>query len=307
MEIWLERIIQVQRCYCEKSSNFRNECAEAIKKASKPDPNLTVPEKKILKRVSQNTKLVVTQADKGGKLVLLDLDQYSEMCLQHLEEDVYEKVNVFGKGKGRVVLFDSVSKKSQEFVSDSFGELDPYNKLLKSQCYKLTTLLNKPVKEKQLDKEEWKRLIPCQPYSGTVPKFYGLPKVHKPGLLRIRPIVSSCGLYCDNTAVVLKKILNLLLWGTTSISNSYELVNLLENYQFSRDDILVSFDITSLFTKVPVPETLKFIEVHLAQMRELESDPISEITSLSNTAIMELLTYILYDCFFTWDKTLFKQ
>ncbi len=291
----------------EKSANFHNECAEAIKKASKPDPNLTVPEKKILKHVSQNSKLVVTQADKGGKLVLLDLNQYSEMCLQHLEEDVYEKINVFGKGKGKVVLFDPVSKNSQDFVSDSFGALDPYDKLLKSQCAKLTTILNKLVKEKQLDKEERKRLIPSQPYSGTVPKFYGLPKVHKSGFLKIRPIVSSCGLYCDDMAVLMKKVLNLLLWGTTSIANSYELVNLLENYQFSEDDILVSFDVTSLFTKVPVPETLKIVEARLTEMRELESDPIAEITSLSNSAIMEILTYMLNDCYFTWDKTLYQQ
>ncbi len=249
----------------------------------------------------------MTEADKGGKLVLLDSNQYTEMVLLHLSEDAYERVASFGSGKGKVVLFDPISKSSQELVLDVFGEMDPYDKLLRQQCSKLTSILNTLVKEKQLDKEERKHLIPNQPYSGRVPKFYGLPKVHKLGTLKIRPIVSSCDLYCDLLMLLLKAILNLLLWGTTSLANSYDLVNLLEKFEFSEDDILLSFDITSLFTKVPVPETLQIVKYRLDQLRELDDDPIANLTSLSNQAIMDLLDYTLNDCYFLWDNVLFKQ
>ncbi len=81
----------------------------------------------------------------------------------------------------------------------------------------------------------------------------------------------------------------------------------LENFSFSKTDVLVSFDVTSLFTKVPIPETLKIVESRLEEIRQLESDPLSMVTSLTNRAIMELLGYVLADCYFTWDKTLYKQ
>ncbi len=290
-----------------KGSHFRNACAQAIKSASLPEHNLDRDARKILKRVSQNENLVVTQADKGGKIVLLDLNQYSEMCLLHLQDDAYERVVSFGKGKGKVLLFDNVAKTSPEFVTDSFLGMDPYDKLLKYQCYNLTKILNELVKNKQLDKEQRRKIIPNQPYSGTVPKFYGLPKVHKIGTLQLRPIVSSSGLYCDSLMLLLKSILNLLLWGTTSIANSYDLVNLLENFEFSESDVLVSFDVTSLFTRVPVPEMLQLVEKRLRELRELDSDPVTELTSLTTEAIMELLHYTMNDCFFTWDKVLYKQ
>ncbi len=105
----------------------------------------------------------------------------------------------------------------------------------------------------------------------------------------------------------MKSVLNLLLWGNTSIANSYDLVNLLESFQFSESDVLVSFDVTSLFTRVLVLETLEVVETRLRELRELDNDPVAEITYLSTEAIMDLLRYLMDDCYFTWDKVLFKQ
>ncbi len=76
---------------------------------------------------------------------------------------------------------------------------------------------------------------------------------------------------------------------------------------FQRADVLVSFDVTSLFTRVPVPETLEVVESRLRELHKLDSDPVAEITSLSTTAIMDLLRYAMDDCYFTWDKVLLKQ
>ncbi len=89
-----------------KASSYRVACAQAIKNASKLKPKLSDPDQKILKQLSQNKDIVITQADKGGKLVVLDQNQYCEMCLMHLEDTACEIVDSFGSGKGKVVLKD---------------------------------------------------------------------------------------------------------------------------------------------------------------------------------------------------------
>ncbi len=45
----------------------------------------------------------------------------------------------------------------------------------------------------------------------------------------------------------------------------------------------------------------------LKDLRDLPKDPISTVTSLSDSGIMKLLNHLLTECFFTWDKTLYKQ
>ncbi len=140
-----------------------------------------------------------------------------------------------------------------------------------------------------------------------MPKFYGLPKIHKLGLLTIRPIISNCGLYSDAVMLKMKSILNLLLWGTTSIANSYQLVGYLKNAKFEEDDVLLSFDVSSLFTRVPAQDTIQIVEERLTELRNLPHDPLSEITSLKNPAILKLLKLVLNQCFFTWDLVLYKQ
>ena len=63
-----------------------------------------------------------------------------------------------------------------------------------------------------LNEETYRRLYPTGAVSS---KFYGLPKVHKPGI-PLRPIVSSTGTATCNTAKELSRILKPLM-GVPSI------------------------------------------------------------------------------------------
>ncbi len=101
--------------------------------------------------------------------------------------------------------------------------------------------------------------------------------------------------------------MNLLLWGTTTVSNSYELVQLLQEYNFGSNEVLLLYDVTSLFTRVPILETLQIVENRLQELRNLPDDPISDVTSLSNAGIMRLLNHVLGQCYFVWESTLYKQ
>ncbi len=229
------------------------------------------------------------------------------MCILHLEDEAYERVTAFGTGKGRVVLDDPVERIHRDLFNDDFVDLDASDCLLRQQTQKLSFILNDLCKNDQIDRNECRWLLPNQPYSGSLPRFYALPKVHKLGTLQIRPIVSCCGNYSDKVMIRMKEILNFLLWGGTSIANSYDFVKVLENFQFSKNDQLLSYDVSSLFTRVPVNQTLQIVESRLAEMSLLENNPIRTVTSMSNSAIMHLLQYSLDDCYFSWEKGLYKQ
>ncbi len=194
-----------------------------------------------------------------------------------------------------------------ELFNQDFSNPDASDCLLKAQCHQLTTILNKLHNRRQLDAFERRFLLPGQPYSGTLPKFYGLPKVHKVGQVPLRPIIATRGFYADKVVLKMKTILNMCLWGTTAVSNSYELIQILQQYQFGPDDILLSYDVTSLFTRVPVCQTLDLVHRRLEELRELPEDPIANVTSLSNAGIMELLDHVLAQCMFTWDGALYRQ
>ncbi len=65
----------------------------------------------------------------------------------------------------------------------------------------------------------------------------------------------------------LKSILNLLPTYQTSVRNSYELAAILDSFEFEPTHHLVSFDVQSLFTRVPVQETLLIVERRFAHLR----------------------------------------
>ncbi len=83
---------------------FRASCAEAIQTASKPPPNVESTEFKVLLNLAKNEEITITQADKGGRICVLDSNQYTEMCISHLQDDAYERIHVFGHARGRVDL-----------------------------------------------------------------------------------------------------------------------------------------------------------------------------------------------------------
>ncbi len=181
------------------------------------------------------------------------------------------------------------------------------DRLLRYQCQQLTQILNKLVKCRDLGVAERRLLIPGQPYSGTIQHIYGLPKLHKTGQLKLRPIISTSGLYSDKVTLKLKQILNLLLWGTTAVANCYEFAKLMGQVDIGPSDRLLSFDVVSLFMCVPIKDSLIIIEGRLQELSELPIDPIREITSLSNRGIMRLLEHVLEQCYFTWDSCLYRQ
>ncbi len=300
---WLKFIAGIESAFSdlrreqpEHAYRFRAEAAHILDKAKSPALNLSVNLLKAAKSLSRNENLVITTADKGGRTVVLHADQYAEMCFVHLQDDAYEEVRSLGTGRHKVFLTDPKTKLDNKVLSQDFSVPDVSDRLLQLQSSKLQTLLRNLHSKKQISTADFQYLSPIRPYSGVIPRFYGLPKLHKVGRLKIRPIISNFGIYCDKALLHIKNILNLLPTNQTSVSHSYQLSSILDNFEFGPNDQLVSFDVQSLFTRVPVPETLVIVCSRLEKLRRENPEILSTLTSFSNDAIMELLQFLLADC-----------
>ena len=134
------------------------------------------------------------------------------------------------------------------------------------------------------------------------PKFYGLPQIHKPDK-PLRPIVASRGSITYNTAKYVARILAPLVGKTPNhIHNSQDLVNKLSNIQLTKEESLVSYEVTALFGGVPVDDSVNIIHDILHQ------DPtLSDRTSLNAAKVTELLRICLTATYFVYGSEFYVQ
>jgi hypothetical protein len=168
-----------------------------------------------------------------------------------------EDIAVLRSDKGNAtVIFDIEDYKTVYDVLDtsSYREInkDPTNKIDK----KVKSLINKM------------NITSKEKYSLTInnlrtPRFYDLPKIHKEAV-PLRPIVSTSG---SPTYELAKYLANYLKDKIEEpclfVRDSEHLVKKLKDIQLSKDDTLACFDVVSLFTSVPVKDTLNIIKSNL--------------------------------------------
>ena len=98
--------------------------------------------------------------------------------------------------------------------------------------------------------------------------MYGLPKVHKDGV-PLRPILAAYSTPSYKLAKFLIQLIQHLTTNQYTLGNSFEFKEQLDNMTFHNEVYLVSFDIVSLFTNVPVQETINITIDSLYQNQEL--------------------------------------
>jgi len=251
----------------ETSAEIRAEVSQVLSRGRKPTSNLSVSEKNALLALRKREDIVVLPSDKGRATVVLDRFSYEEKALNLLS----------------VATTYSVEKK------DPTGCIER----------RMNALLLKLHKESKIDEALYSRLR-CS--SGRIPLFYGLPKVHKEGV-PLRPIVSFCS---SPTYALSKHLAGLLspLVGLTALSveTTEEFLSSLSNVKITSEDIMVSFDVVSLFTCIP---TSLAISTALNRLKDDES--LSERTKLTAEDICELLEFCLDATYFCFKGTVYKQ
>ena len=141
---------------------------------------------------------------------------------------------------------------------------------------------------------KWK-LIVSNP---MVPRLYGLPKIHKPGF-NMRPIVSNNNAPMENIAKFLVSTFNNLIPPIgLYVNNTYEFVDKLISQNINNTEIMVSFDVVSLFPSIPIPETLVILKKWL-QHQHLSSKEVD--------TYMDLTTMCMNLNYFQFDYQFYKQ
>ena len=251
----------------EEATHLRSDCVRIMKQAKLPKSNLTPEQRRALADLKNEHATMILPADKGRATVIMPRPMYYEKASKLLEDTTtYERL-----------------------------KKDPTSKF----SNKLKDTLKRLKETDRLSLEQYRKLYPTV---SDVPKFYGLPKVHKKEV-PLRPIVASRGSIMYETARFVADILSPLVGHTDHhIHNSADLVEKLSNYTLAHDELLVSYDVSALFTSVPVKESIEIIR------RRLQNDQtLHQRTSLTVDDVCELLSCCLTTTYFTFQGEFYQQ
>ena len=179
---------------------------------------------RILRKLKNNSGIIVLKPDKGNGVVIMNRNEYIDCCLNIINNR--EKFKCLHRDPTQI------------------------------REGKLQRFLRKLRLEDQLDETTYRNIYP----TGSQPaRFYGLPKLHKKRQAGapppLRPIVSSISAYYYNLSKYLASILGPCISGKHITKDSFSFVNEFTNIQ-SQNKFLISFDVESLFTNIPLSEII---------------------------------------------------
>ena len=166
------------------------------------------------------------------------------------------------KGQGRVIInkkdyFQSLDRLFSDKTKFEILEEDPTLRNLNT----IQNYLNTLYKRGEITEDE-KKLM--RPKSGQIGRAHGLPKIHKQfnNIPSFRPIVDTTNTPHYNVGKYLANLLNSLTQNDFVVKDSFEAVNKIHNIPselFNCGYRYYSFDVTSLFTNVPLSKTINII------------------------------------------------
>ena len=231
---------------------------------------LTKDEMQTLKALANDKTIKVLRPDKGSGVVIIDKSDYDTKLLDILGDSTkFEKLATH-TNKLRLIL-----------------KLET----------KLTRLLGNLKRLQVITRDLYDKLRPTGSYLG---RLYGLPKTHKAGL-PLRPILSALKTFNYNAAKYLVKMLNPLTTNEYTVKDSFTFVNELKNLNVDKNMTMASFDVTSLFTNIPLTETSDIISENCF--------PTDDATfhNFSKKQFFNFFNIATKDCYFTFNDTIYRQ
>nr|XP_054924765.1 uncharacterized protein LOC129383853 [Dermacentor andersoni] len=247
----------------------RSRAIGVVSKVARTNPTtLPAAETSALKRLQENENIVILAADKGNATVVLD------------------RVDYINKINGLLMDTSTYAKLAK----------DPTKKV-ESELQKLLTEVFKFVPPER--KNLYYRLL-C--HNGSAPALYGLPKIHKPDV-PVRPIVDYTRSPLYELSGYLHRILRPLAGLTpTFVKDSAHFIELISSTCIDDDEVMISFDVKSMFTCVPIEYAVECCR------KLLEADSsLPERTPLESHDICRLLKFCLENTYFVFNKQYYKQ
>ena len=177
---------------------------------------------------------------------------------------------------------------------------DDYQQVQRNPTNRIETSVRAALKNAEdsemIDSRMKKRL---SPYHSHTPQIYGLPKVHKLGT-PLRPIVCTINSPTYEVAKLLSKILAPLVGHTKSYIKHF--VEELKTWKLDQDDLLVSFDVKSLFTNVPINDAMVILRERLDN-----DETLGERTAMTPHCICHLTRLCLQSTYFAFQDNIYLQ
>ncbi|XP_072160566.1 uncharacterized protein [Bemisia tabaci] len=245
----------------EEKEAFKRDCLPLLNLIKEERSDLKKKEIEYFKVVKQlkSRNLVVMKADKGNQVVVMNKNDYVNRTQRMLDDGDFVQVIK-----------------------------DPTNDIAKkvSNALKAVTVMDDKTKA---------RLKASNP---VTPKLYTLPKTHKQGE-KMRPIVSNIDSPTYSLAKWLNKsFLQLGPINSMSVKNSNQFINEVQDTKISEDQVMVSFDVESLFPSVPIRKTLDILKKWLLE-KELDEKIVNNLVNLT-----EICTE---NRFFQFNGKIYKQ
>ena len=247
--------------------SVRAEVSSILRRSKPPPKNISNDVYKALVNLRKDEDRVVLPADKGNCVVIMDRKQYREKALSLLND----------RNTYSILKSDPASKTQR----------------------RLNRMLLDCKKAGMIEEGLYKRLYSSD---GLYPRFYGLPKIHK-AEIPLRPIVSFIGSPTYGLSSYLADVLSPVVGNTVyTCKNSYEFADFIRGKTLNAEHELVSFDVVSLFTKIPVTLAIK-----VAEKRLREDNSLSERTPIPVEHLTDFLSFCLNTTNFVFEGTYYQQ
>ena len=226
---------------------------------------------RLLNRLRKNENIVVLSADKESCTVILN------------KTDYVNKVNE--------MINDGISKcKYVETVDSTHKDLKHFQDFLYRHFYKT------------------KYYDGMRPISNQPARFFATAKTHKFDTieninvkdLKLRPIIDQTGTYIYGASKVVAEFLKPLARNEFTISDTLAFPELLKNIENSDDYEDVSYDVESLFTSIPIKETIDYIIYKIYTKNVIEP-------MCKKSIFKKLLIKLTKECTFSVNNRLIKQ
>ncbi|CAH8592007.1 unnamed protein product [Schistosoma bovis] len=256
-----------------KTSGISEETQQEIRQTIVPitqqvkeNNQLTPREQKALKEFRNRKDIIIIPADKGRTTVIMDKKEYI--------------------------------KKAEELLGDKstykLMDTNPVKKL----DNQISKTLNKLIKAGEITKQDQWRMKSSGP---VLSRFYGRPKIHKPNI-PLRPIVALPGTPTYNLSKEISRILRHLVDSAKhSIKSPTQFLDQIKDIQINNDELMISFDVTALFTSTEPQLAKETISLLLKNDTNL-----TKYTTLQIKSLLELIDLCL-TTYFQFNNKIYEQ
>ena len=200
-----------------------------------------------LKELQANNQVLISKPDKGAGIVLMDKADYIDKMNAILSDG--NKFLKMPKEKDKTAIIEkAVSKVLRSMKQTGYIDASMFARL--------------------------------HPTGSVIPRMYGLPKVHKPGL-PLRPILDMSNSPYHPLAKWLAEILEPVRreLAIYSLRDTFQFVDKVNDLQVG-DQYMCSLDVESLFTNVPLKETVNYICEYIERSNRDVGIPVADLKKL---------------------------